>query len=157
MQRFLGFLGPLGASCGGSAANRGFPNQTLGSPSAASAATATADAGATRAGPFSAELPAAILEVVRAEPSGAVGLGYRRYITTTLLPALRRVAAIMQNHAAVLEVSSSRTTFLRGITEWLGNRVSLTGGSALAPQPPTACPPPRAAGLWPLTHAVSQP
>ena len=84
----------------------------MGARSAVSMAIGTADTVTTFAGPFSAEIPAAILEVVRAEPSGAVGLGYRRYITTTLLPALRRVAAIMQNHAAVLEMSNSRTTII---------------------------------------------
>ena len=43
--------------------------------------------------PFTAELPAAILAVVRAEPSGALGLSYRRYALTVLVPGVRQVAA----------------------------------------------------------------
>ena len=53
--------------------------------------------------PFAAELPAAILEIIAAEPSGAVGLSYRRYVRSTLLPGIRRVAAILRSHSATIE------------------------------------------------------
>ena len=53
--------------------------------------------------PFAAELPAAILEIIAAELSGAVSLSYRRYVRSTLLPAIRRVAAILRSHAATIE------------------------------------------------------
>ena len=86
----------------------GFPANYFGMPSAASMAIGHADMVYSAMGqPFSALLPAAILEVVRAEPSGAVGLSYRRYITTTLLPAVRRVSLVLQNHGAILEVRTA--------------------------------------------------
>ena len=53
--------------------------------------------------PFTAELPAVILEVIRAEPLGWAGLSYRRYIEATLLPSVRRVAEILRSHAATIE------------------------------------------------------
>ena len=51
-----------------------FVNQNMGSPSAAAALIGSADLHATYSKPFTAELPAAILEIVAAEPLGAVGL-----------------------------------------------------------------------------------
>ena len=53
--------------------------------------------------PFTAELPAAILDIVAAEPLGAIGLSYRRYVQSTLLPGIRRVAAILRSHSATIE------------------------------------------------------
>ena len=50
-------------------------------------------------------LPAAILEVVKEEPGGAIGLSYRRYIKSALLPAVQRVATLLRDHAATIEVT----------------------------------------------------
>ena len=80
-----------------------FPHHGHGSPSAAAMAIGTVDIFSALSQPFTAELPAAILEVVAAEPSGAVGLSYRRYVQTALLPGIRRVAAILRSHAATIE------------------------------------------------------
>ena len=55
-------------------------------------------------------LPAAIMNVVKEEPGGAVGLSYRRYVKSALLPAVRRVADLLRNHAATIEVSDGRTS-----------------------------------------------
>ena len=85
-----------------------FPHYTDGTPSAAAFAIATADIYLSFAQPYVAELPAAVLAVVRAEPSGAVGLSYRRYARTVLVPGLRRVAAILKAHGATIEVSAAR-------------------------------------------------
>ena len=80
-----------------------FPNMTWGSPSAAATAIGAVDLYTTFSKPFTAELPAAILEIIAAEPSGAVGLSYRRYVRSTLLPGIRRVAAILRSHSATIE------------------------------------------------------
>ena len=74
-----------------------------GSPSAATSSIGVANACTTFSQPFAAELPAAILAIVAAEPSGVVGLSYRRYVQSTLLPGIRRVAAILRSHSATIE------------------------------------------------------
>ena len=79
-----------------------FSNHSLGSPSAAAASIGAVDAYTTFSQPYTAELPAAAI-LVAAEPSGAVGLSYRRYVKSTLLPGIRRVAAILRSHAATIE------------------------------------------------------
>ena len=98
-----------------------------GMPSAAAMAVATADSILSYAQPYVAELPAAVLAVVRTEPSGAVGLSYRlayravglsyrlsyrlsysrRYVRTVLAPGVRRVAATLKAHGATIEVSAA--------------------------------------------------
>ena len=55
--------------------------------------------------PYCAVLPAAIMEVVKEELGGGVGVSYRRYVKSALLPAVRRVAGLLRNHAATIEVS----------------------------------------------------
>ena len=49
-----------------------------------------------------------IVAVLLDEPSGAVGLSYRRYIRTVLVSGVRRVAATLKAHGAIIEVSASR-------------------------------------------------
>ena len=74
-----------------------------GVPLAAAFAIGGADFITTYSQPFTAELPTAILEIVAAEPSGVVGLSYRRYVQSTLLPGIQRVAAILRLHSATIE------------------------------------------------------
>ena len=95
-----------------------FSNHSLGSPSAAAASIGAVDAYTTFSQPYDAELPAAAI-LVAAEPSGAVGLSYRRYVKSTLLPGIRRVAAILRSHAATIEWPS-----------WPGRRRSSRAGQA---------------------------
>ena len=52
----------------------------------------------------SAELPAAILEIIKHEPAGATGFSFRRYVRASYLPAVRRVSAILRSHGATIEV-----------------------------------------------------
>ena len=80
-----------------------FPGAGHGSPLAAALAIGSVDLLTTFSQPFTAELPAAILEIVAAEPSGPVGISYRRYVKSTLLPGIRRVAAILRSHAATIK------------------------------------------------------
>ena len=49
-----------------------------------------------------------IVAVLLDEPSGAVGLSYRRYIRTVLVSGVRRVAATLRAHGATIEVSIAR-------------------------------------------------
>eukprot|EP01052_Picozoa_sp_SAG31_P061274 SAG31_NODE_20369_length_576_cov_1.475891_1_plen_129_part_10 len=48
--------------------------------SAAAVSIAVADSALTWGEPFCAEMPAAMLELIKAEPDGAVGQSYRRYV-----------------------------------------------------------------------------
>ena len=83
-----------------------FPNFSDGMPSAAGWwAISSVDCMLSYAQPYLAELPAAVLATVRAEPSGAVGLTYRRYVRTVLAPGLRRVVAILSAHGATIELT----------------------------------------------------
>ena len=86
-----------------------FPYYSHSMPSAATFAIAAADLFMSVAQSYPAELPAAVLAIVRAETSGAVGLSYRRYARTMLAPGLRRVAAILKAHGATIKVSAART------------------------------------------------
>ena len=82
-----------------------FASHTSGTPSAAGTSIGVADYFSILSQPFTAELPAAVLEIIAAEPSGAVGLSYRRYVQSTLFPGIRRVAAI-RSHSATIEWQS---------------------------------------------------
>jgi hypothetical protein len=57
----------------------------------------------TFAQPYCDELPQAILDVVAAEPTGAIAQSYRRYIRTVWVPALQHVAELLKAHSAVIE------------------------------------------------------
>eukprot|EP01052_Picozoa_sp_SAG31_P030810 SAG31_NODE_3197_length_4567_cov_2.365040_1_plen_167_part_00 len=52
--------------------------------------------------PYCAEMPAAMLELIKAEPDGAVGHGYRRYVRVALLPLIRLVGEILRQHGATI-------------------------------------------------------
>eukprot|EP01052_Picozoa_sp_SAG31_P002830 SAG31_NODE_102_length_25175_cov_10.778553_22_plen_164_part_00 len=73
-----------------------------GSGSAAAASIATADGALTWGEPYCAEMPAAILELIKAEPDSAVGQRYRRYVRMALLPGIRLVGEIVQQHGATI-------------------------------------------------------
>ena len=64
-----------------------FAERTWGFPSAAAFAVGVADAFTAMSQPYCAELPAAVLEIVAAEPSSAIGMGYKRYVRSAYLPA----------------------------------------------------------------------
>ena len=55
------------------------------------------------------QLPAAILEIVQDTPSSALGLAYRRYIKTAFLHRIRKVADLLREHSATIEVGDART------------------------------------------------
>ena len=80
-----------------------FAERSWGMPSAAAVAIGAADAYTALGQPYCAELPAAVLEIVAAEPSSAVGHRYQRYVRTAYLPAVRRIAAVLREHAATIE------------------------------------------------------
>ena len=71
--------------------------------SGASWAIQNADGWGTMTQPYCAEAPAAILDIVRSEPAGAIAVSYRRYIKTVWLPEAERVAECLRKHAAVIE------------------------------------------------------
>ena len=70
--------------------------------SAAAASIAFADSTLTWGQPFCAEMPAAMLELIKAEPDGAVGQSYRRYVRMALLPGIRLVGEILRQHGATI-------------------------------------------------------
>ena len=70
--------------------------------SAAAASIAVADSVLTWGEPYCAEMPAAMLELIRAEPDGAVGQSYRRYVRMALLPLIRLVGEILRQHGATI-------------------------------------------------------
>eukprot|EP01052_Picozoa_sp_SAG31_P049338 SAG31_NODE_10753_length_1101_cov_12.867265_2_plen_166_part_00 len=70
--------------------------------SAAAASIAVADTALTWGEPYCAEMPAAMLELIKAEPDGAVGLSYRRYVRMALLPVVRLVGEILRQHGATI-------------------------------------------------------
>eukprot|EP01052_Picozoa_sp_SAG31_P030099 SAG31_NODE_3058_length_4735_cov_24.146894_8_plen_186_part_00 len=70
--------------------------------SAAAASIASADAALTWGEPYCAEMPAAMLELIKAEPDGAVGQSYRRYVRMALLPGIRLVGEILRQHGATI-------------------------------------------------------
>ena len=73
-----------------------------GSGSAAAASISSADSALTWSEPYCAEMPAAMLELIKAEPDGAVGQSYRRYVRMALLPGIRLVGEILRQHGATI-------------------------------------------------------
>ena len=57
----------------------------------------------TFAKPYCDELPQAILDIVAAEPTGAIAHSYRRYIRTVWVPGVQHVAELLKAHSAVIE------------------------------------------------------
>ena len=76
---------------------------SFGSPSAAAQVVGEADAIRLFSQPYCSELPAVILALATADPDGVVGLGFRRYCKTSLIPAVQRVAAILRGHDSMIE------------------------------------------------------
>ena len=70
--------------------------------SAAANSIAIADSMLTLGEPYCAEMPAAMLELIKAEPDGAVGQSYRRYARMALLPVVRSVGEILRQHGATI-------------------------------------------------------
>eukprot|EP01052_Picozoa_sp_SAG31_P005260 SAG31_NODE_228_length_19803_cov_29.496498_15_plen_187_part_00 len=79
-----------------------FESTNHGFGSAAAASIANSDLFLALAQPYCAEMPAAMLELIKAEPDGAVGQSYRRYVRMALLPAVRLVGEILQQHGATI-------------------------------------------------------
>ena len=77
--------------------------------------------------PYCAELPAAVLEIVAAEPSSPIGLSYQRYVRSTYLPAVRRIAAVLREHAAAIEWPS-----LAWLKEKFPGRISMDSSDIYA-------------------------
>eukprot|EP01052_Picozoa_sp_SAG31_P037666 SAG31_NODE_4902_length_2875_cov_4.001440_2_plen_178_part_00 len=69
---------------------------------AAAASIAIADVMLTLGEPYCAEMPAAMLKLIKAEPDGAVGQSYRRYVRMALLPVVRLVGEILRQHGATI-------------------------------------------------------
>eukprot|EP01052_Picozoa_sp_SAG31_P008494 SAG31_NODE_430_length_15792_cov_15.908558_18_plen_233_part_00 len=84
----------------------GFGYVLYGCGSAAAASIVGADAALTWGEPYCAEMPAAMLELIKAEPNGAVGLSYRRYVRMALLPGVRLVGEILRQHGATIGASA---------------------------------------------------
>eukprot|EP01052_Picozoa_sp_SAG31_P020459 SAG31_NODE_1539_length_7970_cov_5.655571_8_plen_161_part_00 len=79
-----------------------FGNAMYGCGSAAAASIANADVFLALAQPLCAEMPAAMLELIGAEPNGTVGQSYRRYVRMALLPGIRLVGEILRQHGATI-------------------------------------------------------
>ena len=78
----------------------GLANHGFGS--AAAASIAIVEGILAVAQPYCAEMPAAMLELIKAEPDGAVGQSYRRYVRMALLPGVRLVGEILRQHGATI-------------------------------------------------------
>eukprot|EP01052_Picozoa_sp_SAG31_P051275 SAG31_NODE_12100_length_968_cov_1.430380_2_plen_263_part_00 len=70
--------------------------------SAAAASISGADGASTWGEPYCAELPAAMLELIKTEPNGAVGQSYQRYVRMALLPGVRMVGELLRQHGATI-------------------------------------------------------
>ena len=75
----------------------------MAAPSAAAVMIWLADALGKYAQPYCFELPQAILNIVAAEPAGAVAESYRRYMRTVLVPQVETAANLLTAHAATIE------------------------------------------------------
>jgi hypothetical protein len=72
-------------------------------PSAAACSVRCVDAIQTLHQPYCDELPQAILDVIAADPTGAIAHSYRRYIRTVWVPGVQHVAELLKAHSAVIE------------------------------------------------------
>eukprot|EP01052_Picozoa_sp_SAG31_P029026 SAG31_NODE_2853_length_4992_cov_5.719599_2_plen_203_part_00 len=79
-----------------------FGSTNYGFGSAAAASIAVADGVLTWSEPYCAEMPAAMLELIKAEPDGTVGQSYRRHVRMALLPVVRLVGEILRQHGATI-------------------------------------------------------
>ena len=84
-----------------------FADFTFAAPSAAAHGIMAVEIFTMMSKPYAAELPQAILDIIEAEPAGAVARSYRLYIVTVLMPMYRRVADIMNAHSAVVRDHAS--------------------------------------------------
>ena len=96
-------------------------------PSAAAYAIGPADGFTAYGQPYCAELPAAVLEIVAAGPSSAIGVGYQRYVRSTYLPAVRQIAAVLREHATAIEWPS-----VAWLKETFPGRSSIDGADKFA-------------------------
>eukprot|EP01052_Picozoa_sp_SAG31_P000893 SAG31_NODE_28_length_32713_cov_39.100509_3_plen_217_part_00 len=72
--------------------------------SAAAFAIVFADMQTAYSKPFCNELPTAILDHLTAEPTSALADSFRRYARRSIIPAMRRVAELLQTHGAVVQL-----------------------------------------------------
>ena len=68
----------------------------------------TCSYGVTQSQPFTAVLLAAVLEIVRTEPTSELSATYRRWVRTAMFPSIFQVAEILRSHACTVEVSDGR-------------------------------------------------
>eukprot|EP01052_Picozoa_sp_SAG31_P020920 SAG31_NODE_1593_length_7811_cov_13.037215_9_plen_200_part_00 len=96
--------------------------------SAAAASIAFADTFLTFGEPYCAEMPAAMLELIKAEPDGAVGQSYRRYVRMALLPGIRLVGEILRQHGATIGAPAC-------FCDWLPQHCCFQNGRVCKPRP----------------------
>ena len=72
--------------------------------SAAAYAIALADFSTVYSKPVCNELPTAILDHLTADPTSPLADTFRRYARQSMVPAMRRVAELLQKHGAVVEL-----------------------------------------------------
>jgi hypothetical protein len=82
---------------------RTFQNEMSTLPSATACSVRILDSILCMAQPYCDELPQAILDVIAADPTGAIAHSYRRYIRTVWVPGLQRVAELLKTNSAVIE------------------------------------------------------
>ena len=84
-----------------------FADYNQAAPSAAAISIVLFESFVSYSQPFAAyEAPAAILDLVLAEPSGAIAKSYRNYIRSVFLPGIRKVRDILERHSATIEMPS---------------------------------------------------
>eukprot|EP01052_Picozoa_sp_SAG31_P013554 SAG31_NODE_817_length_11849_cov_6.737362_6_plen_153_part_00 len=76
-----------------------------GAETAACMSVSGADGASVFGQPYCAELPAAILELIKAEPDSAIGQSYQRYARMELLPKFRLAAETLRLHGATIGLS----------------------------------------------------
>ncbi len=96
--------------------------------SAAAVSIAIADSALTWGEPYCAEMPAAMLELIKAEPDGAVGQSYRRYVRMALLPGIRLVGEILRQHGATIGAPAR-------FFDWLPQHCCSQNGRPCKPRP----------------------
>ena len=73
-------------------------------PSGAGVAIALHDSYVLVSQPFGSEMPGAIFDVVASEPTGEIAEMYRGYVRHTLMPLMQRVADMLREHSAYMEL-----------------------------------------------------
>ena len=72
-------------------------------PSAAVCSIVTAFGNLSLRQPYGMELPAQMVQLIEAEPTGAIACRWRRFVEAALLPALSRIVDLLQEFSATIE------------------------------------------------------